>query len=246
VEDRQTTQAGERPPVTVQLLDTFGVHRYGCRVDLPARAGRLVACLAVRAGPVGRSTLAGHLWPAVTERQAATSLRSTLLAVRRACPELLDTGPHHVGLAPTTTTDLVELEEWCRRAVAVEGDGPGFLPFTHCPVLLPDVDDEWVAIERHHLRQRVLHALEVVADQCRAAGRFAEAAMAASCAVVSDPLRESARRALIRVHLAEGNLAAAVLEYQEFRALLDEELGVAPSAQITALVAATVPGRPRP
>jgi DNA-binding SARP family transcriptional activator len=38
------------------------------------------------------------------------------------------------------------------------------------------------------------------------------------------------------VHLAEGNLAEAYRAYDLFRALLDDELGVVPTEQMTRLV----------
>jgi DNA-binding SARP family transcriptional activator len=54
----------------------------------------------------------------------------------------------------------------------------------------------------------------------------------------AEPLRESAHRILIRIHLAEGNSAEALAQYHRFRALLHDELGLEPSAEMRALVAA--------
>jgi DNA-binding SARP family transcriptional activator len=44
------------------------------------------------------------------------------------------------------------------------------------------------------------------------------------------------------VHLAEGNVAEALRAYEHFRALLSDELGVAPSSHMRRLVAQFVPG----
>ncbi|KUO12309.1 hypothetical protein AQJ58_08730 [Streptomyces sp. DSM 15324] len=41
----------------------------------------------------------------------------------------------------------------------------------------------------------------------------------------SEPLRESARRAVTAVRRAEGNFAEALHEYERFRALLTDQLG---------------------
>ncbi|MDX2680546.1 bacterial transcriptional activator domain-containing protein [Streptomyces soliscabiei] len=49
-------------------------------------------------------------------------------------------------------------------------------------------------------------------------------------------MRESARRAVIAVHRAEGNFAEALHEYERFRALLTDQLGVEPSLDLTDLV----------
>jgi DNA-binding SARP family transcriptional activator len=56
-------------------------------------------------------------------------------------------------------------------------------------------------------------------------------------AVRGEPLRESAHRAVINVHLAEGNRAQALGEYHRFRDRLERELGLAPSARMDELVA---------
>jgi Bacterial transcriptional activator domain len=54
--------------------------------------------------------------------------------------------------------------------------------------------------------------------------------------VLWNPDCESAHRTLVRVHRAEGNLAEALRAYEQFRALLTDELGVAPTAKMAALV----------
>ena len=72
--------------------------------------------------------------------------------------------------------------------------------------------------------------------EARGRGRYGEVAQAAYAAVVAEPLRESAHRAVVRVHLVEGNLAEAVRAYDAFRTMLAEELGVAPSSQMDRLI----------
>jgi DNA-binding SARP family transcriptional activator len=102
--------------------------------------------------------------------------------------------------------------------------------------LLPGWYDDWVLIARERLRQLRLHALEVLADKLAHVGRYGEALQAAYAAVDTEPLRESAHRAVVRVHLAEGNTAEAVRAYQAFRDMLTDELGVAPSNQMDELL----------
>ena len=104
--------------------------------------------------------------------------------------------------------------------------------------LLPDWSDEWLTAERERLRQLRLHVLETVAARLAAEGLFGMAMEAALAALRSDPLRESAHRAVIRIHLAEGNLAEAVHAYRQCQSLLARELGVAPSEEAARLVAA--------
>ena len=57
-------------------------------------------------------------------------------------------------------------------------------------------------------------------------GRGGEAIQAGLAAVAAEPLRESARRVLIRAYRAEGNVADAVRQFESFRTVLRDELGV--------------------
>jgi DNA-binding SARP family transcriptional activator len=102
--------------------------------------------------------------------------------------------------------------------------------------LLPGWYDDWVLMERERLRQRILHALEELSRKLACAGRFPEAVEAAVLAIGAEPLRESAQRALIEAHVAEGNLSEARRILQEYRDLLRRELGVNPSYALQAVV----------
>jgi DNA-binding SARP family transcriptional activator len=88
-----------------------------------------------------------------------------------------------------------------------------------------------------------MHRLEDMAGALRRSGRFAAALQAGLTAVRCEPLRESAHRCVIEVHLAEGNQSEALRQYQAYRQLLAEELGLPPSSAIRTLVAPLL-GRP--
>jgi len=102
---------------------------------------------------------------------------------------------------------------------------------------LPDWYDDWVLIERERHRQLGLHALEALASRLVQLERYGEAVDAALAAVAAEPFRESAYRALIAAHLAEGNASEALRQYEHFRRLLAEGLSLAPSPRMEALVA---------
>jgi SARP family transcriptional regulator, regulator of embCAB operon len=93
-----------------------------------------------------------------------------------------------------------------------------------------------VLLEYEDWRQLRLHALEALAVRLTAGGRFGEAALAAGAAIRADPLRESARACLIRVHLGEGNQSEALREFERFSQVLKAELGLAPTPQLRRLV----------
>ncbi|WP_336026753.1 AfsR/SARP family transcriptional regulator [Geodermatophilus sp. FMUSA9-8] len=251
-----------RPHVT--LLDGFGLDLSGSARgpapdDLPRAVQRLLAhlCLQRRAT---RAATAVRLWPGAPEDHAHGSLRSALWRLNRAAPGLVEGTGGSLHLTAAARVDVHDLEAWARRSTA-PGTRAGDVGLPE-PVLLGDLlpgwYDDWVLLERERLRQVRVRALEAVAVRLACAGRHGEALQAAHAAVRDEPLRESAHRVVVGVHLAEGNVAEAVRAYELFRAMLADELDVAPSEQLTGLVrhvprvrriACTAPeraGAPRP
>src|SRR5262249_38081752 len=106
-----------------------------------------------------------------------------------------------------------------------------------CKDLLPDWYDDWVTLDRERFRQLRMHALERLCDRLTDARRFGEAIEAGLEAARVEPLRESAHRAIMRVHIAEGNRSEALYHYQSYRKLLDDELGLEPSPEMASLIA---------
>ncbi len=109
--------------------------------------------------------------------------------------------------------------------------------------LVPDDLDDGVALEREAHRQRRLHGLERATVALCAWGRYPQALAAGLAAVSAEPLRETAHRCVIGVHLAEGNAAEALRQYEEYRRLLARDLGIGPTPMIRRMVAPLL-GRP--
>ena len=231
----------------VTLLDGFGLHlpggaRRSAGDELPRAVQRLVALVCLSHRP-SRTATAGRLWPDVPEDHAHGSLRSALWRLNKAAPGLVEASGSALQLATDVRVDVREMSDWALRAVgAAGGSDDASLPRTALPdteflgELLPGWYDDWVLLERERLRQLRIQALEAVADRLASLGRHGEALEAAHAAVSAEPLRESARRILVRIHLAEGNLAEAVRAYELFRTMLEDELGVPPTDQMTRLV----------
>ena len=228
----------------VTLLDGFYLDLPGPRRSgdadarsLPHGAQRLVAYVSLCRRPA-RTAIAGQLWPDVPEDKAHRSLRSALWRLQKVAPGLVRVSGGSLALAPGVRVDVRELTEWAQQVLDPRTDAAGTVrPDVGLRgELLPGWYDDWVLLEREQLRQLRMHALEALAEKLAAAGRFGEAVHTAYAAVVAEPLRESAHRTVVRVHLVEGNLAEAVRAYDAFRDLLAEELGVAPSAQMDRLI----------
>ncbi|NKY26027.1 bacterial transcriptional activator domain-containing protein [Nocardia gamkensis] len=102
--------------------------------------------------------------------------------------------------------------------------------------LLPDWDEEWVVIDRERYRLVWVAALEAAAESLLQRRQVGAALMAASAVVAAEPLRESSRRILMRIHLAQGNKIDALREYQRYRGLLSAEFGTEPSPECDELL----------
>lgn len=214
----------------------------GVAAAIPTQAQRLLALLAVR-GHQSRVTVSGALWPDASQARAHANLRNAVWQVRLRSRELLRCDRLSVGLRPgAVVVDLVEARRQASRAL----DGGLGAADALREDLLPHWDEEWLVMEREHQRQLRLHALEArSASLCRA-GRHPEAVDAALATVRAEPLRESAQQALVRAHLAEGNVHEAVRQLDLYRQQLDHELGIAPGAELVELVRhAVLSGRAR-
>jgi DNA-binding SARP family transcriptional activator len=240
------TENGGRPGarVRLKLLGGFAIFGDGDELALPLSAQRLVAFLALNDGPLLRLYVAGILWPEVPEKRAYANLRSALWRLRRTGFEIVEATGAHLRLPASVSVDAHDALALAKRVVSsrdarLERAGP------LAADLLPDWDDDWIVAEREHLRQLRLHALEALAERLTDDGRFALAAEAGLAAIESDPLRDSANRALIRVFLAEGNRSEAVRCYRRYRSRLERELGLEPSPQMKDLLG-PVPGLTAP
>jgi DNA-binding SARP family transcriptional activator len=226
------------PAPRLELLHGFEVSRGESAVSLPHAAERVVAFLALHQTPLRRVYVAGSLWLEVDDERAAASLRSALWRSRRHGIPIVESRNGCISLGPNLDVDVRDVEACARRIL----EGPGTARRADVDALalagelLPGWYDEWVLVEREHLRHLRLRALEQACESLTAAGRFVDAAEAGLAAVGSEPLRESAHRALVKLHLAEGNAAEAVRQYNRFRHLLNAELGCEPSEQMLALL----------
>ncbi|MET0903704.1 MAG: BTAD domain-containing putative transcriptional regulator [Acidimicrobiales bacterium] len=228
----------------LRMFGGFDVVSDGTVVELPPEAQRLVAFLALREKPVQRSFVAGSLWLDSTEDRARANLRSVLSRVRRVLPGLVDADFQTLRLGRNVRSDVESLTTRAEALWGMAGDPD--LDLNHRPFtreLLPGWYEDWVVVERERLRQLCLHSLESLAEVLRTRHMFGAAIQALLASVALDSLRESPRRQLVEVHLAEGNVSEALRQYQDFAEVLDRELGLAPSSALWDLLEPTGIGR---
>jgi len=227
----------------VSVLGTF---RLCSGADaLPAVVGgsqRLLALLGLRDRALMRASVAGTLWPESTEEHAYSSLRSALGRLNLMNRHAVAATPLDLCLANGVSVDIRRARTLAHQLLD-ERTPSSALDLGRQSIsdlsldVLPDWYDDWVLAEAEEWRQLRLHALEALADRLLQQERFGEAASAALAAVRADPLRESARALLIRVHLAEGNQSEALSEFVRYRALLVAELGLEPTPRLLGIVA---------
>lgn len=228
-------------------LQTFGglqVHDAGGGpLVLAARKpAALFAYLALHPGkPQPRSKLGALLWSDSGDAAARASLRQALLVVRRATglgDDELVAGPGEtLAIAEgVVAADALELE------AAIDDDA---FDAQRVGSLVAAIDgefleglatreagyDDWLALRRAQLRERLVAAHQRLLDEHRLHGR-ADAAMASALRLLAlDPLREDAHRLLMELYAGQHRWGAALRQFQLCRDVLARELGVRPQPQ---------------
>jgi DNA-binding SARP family transcriptional activator len=231
-----------RPHIHVGLLDRFSVVVEGREVELPPSGERIVALLALM-GRMSRSRIADTLWPDASQRQASSCLRSGVWRVNRVVSGVITATRFTLDLSSGVEVDVHRYLAMAATGVEQQSPTPAtdaLGPWAHGGDLLPDWDDEWLLADRERLRQVRLHVLEEQAERLVRAQQYGQALDAAFAALMADPARESAHRAIIRIHLAEGNPSEARRAYLACRQVLRRDLGVEPSESTTRMLGAEI------
>jgi DNA-binding SARP family transcriptional activator len=229
-------------PLRISLLSRFDlVDGAGASIPLANGTQRLLSLLALRDRIVHRASVAGALWPDVSESRAHASLRSALLRVPNAARSVVAVSDAELSLAEGVAIDVRDAQALAHRllddtATPHEGDVSRSAISLLSSDLLPGWHDEWVTADAEGWRQLRLHALEALTDRLAEQMRFGDAMTAAMAAVKAEPLRESAHAALIRVHLAESNQSEALRQFERYQQLLRSELGIEPTQRLRELI----------
>ena len=221
----------------LRLLSGFALTADGVAVTLPLSAQRVLAFLALHEGSVQRAFVAGSLWLDRPEDRAHANLRTALWRLRACGFPLVEPCALQLRLADDVVIDMRAAELLARAARNGCDDAVELEAAMFTSDLLPDWYDDWLVLERERYRQVRLHTLDALCERLVAAGRFDEALDAGMSSIACEPLRESAHRAVVRLHLAEGNVGEAIRQYTLCARLLRDELGIAPSASMEALMA---------
>jgi DNA-binding SARP family transcriptional activator len=209
-------------------------------VVLPPIVARLLAFLALRRDPAPRQLAADVLWGEEAGARSTACLRSALWRAGRVGVPLITKQASDLSIASGVCIDMQQARFFATALARHDASpDPAAVVRLLTTDLLPHWDDDWLLLERERFRMVRLHALEIAAVRLAERGDFLDALDAGIFAVAADPLRESAHRAVIRVHLMEGNYADALNQFNVYDEIARKELGVEPSPQIRRLVSAS-------
>jgi TolB-like protein/DNA-binding SARP family transcriptional activator/Tfp pilus assembly protein PilF len=189
-----------------------------------------------------RDALAALLWPELDQQRARHALRNTLHELRKSLDDgaLSSRGSEEVGLSPGALwCDLVAFEEMLKSGQREEAlalyRGP-FLDGFHVPGVAPEFE-HWVNRERDRLSACHGATLEGLADDCEARDDFRAAADHWRVLSAHDPLDGRVVLRLMLALEAGGDRAQGIRRADGYSALVREELGADPDAEVTALAA---------
>lgn len=253
-------------PLRLLFLGSPRIERDGKPVEPDTRkAVALLAYLAVSGEYQTRDTLAALLWPEMDEDHARAALRRTLSSLKQA-----------IGDRPLyVTRDALGLNReyaWCdvtafeaalaeveRHSHAGHAACSGCVETLEAAVVLyrePFLSgfslrdsaafDGWQLAITEQLRREMAAALAWLVQAHAQAGAYGRAIDHARRWLAIDPLREEAHRWLMQLYAWSGIRDAALRQYREAVRILDEELGVSPLPETTALYEAIQEGRLAP
>jgi predicted ATPase/DNA-binding SARP family transcriptional activator/Tfp pilus assembly protein PilF len=201
---------------------------------LPERLTQLATLLAARDDWITRDHAIALLWPALHEEAARRNLRKLLFRARRQ--------PWFDGLQVRTDalhwsadSDLRDFESACAArdwARAVAEYGGTFCDGFEQRAAEPFVD--WLRFERNRLAASFRAAAAQLLQQL--GGDAAQREQVARHWLLLEPMDEDALAAMVEAVAAQGRRGEARRAVAEFGERLAQELGVAPSARVRALL----------
>ena len=214
----------------------------------------LLAYLATEAGQSHRrETLAGLLWPEMTESQARMNLRGALADLRQAIddhhaePPFLEVSRKSIRFSEVGESwvdvqifdeftnagsvrkqGILQLEEAVSiyRGNFLEGFSLGNSPGF----------EEWITLTRERFRRHMLNCLARLSAHHQESASYQTAIGFARRQVELEPTAEGAHRRLIQLLALNGQNAAAIDQFEIYREMLDTELGVGPTDETMELV----------
>lgn len=234
----------------IRLLGGLQVRHDDANVTqfISGKVSALLAYLAVTRRSHQRDALAGLLWGEMPDTAAANNLRQALTNLRKlfdpyliitrdtvafdvAAPSFLDVDALQDGLQRSAGQPVAQRIDLLRHALALyQGEFLEGISVRDAP----DFED-WALVQRVHLRELALQGWDSLAGLLLETGDYEGAGDAAGRQLAMDPWREEAHRQRMLALARAGRRSAALAQYQICRHILQDEFGVEPSVETTAL-----------
>ena len=234
--------------LTIRLLGTPTVIRDSEPVEgfISAKSRALLFYLAMKPGIHSRQTLAALLWPEATETASAKNLRNVLSDLRKLVGAHLDITRRTVAFRRDSAY-LLDVEQFSalyerfRRnkedigvlEKAVHLYSGDFLEGFYVPY--SEIYEAWLISEREQLRQAQLESLRILATWYSELADYDKGLDYVSQLLTLDNFSEAGWQLKMAILAQKGQRNEALAQYAELYRLLDEELGVAPTAETTRL-----------
>jgi len=214
------------------------------------KVGLLLAYLAYHSGRShSRDELADMLWPDTEPEHARRNLRQALSSLRHHLePPPLPTGAVLVTKQGSVSlngayvaTDVAELHARVRRAATVSDEAERIQELSNAVglfrgELLTGYYEEWVQRERLQLEDLLVSTIQNLIHAYEAQGQLEEAIRYVHLAIAKDHLKEDLHGTLIRLYLASERPASARRHFEEWRQIVNSELGDEPSQVLRELI----------
>jgi SARP family transcriptional regulator, regulator of embCAB operon len=235
----------------IQLCGRFVADIDGCRVEdtLPGRRGRLVFAYLVlnRGRALPRDELLVVGWGEDARAEAGNALSVLLSKLRHSLgsDHLRGRTELELLLPQATFVDVEAALEGAHRAESAIAEGrwaqawgpAGIAYHVATRPFLTGLEAPWIDRWRRRLEEVRLRGLECFAAAGLGLGgpALAQAEERARMLTELAPYRETGHRILMEALERRGNLAEALRAYERLRALLREELGIAPNPDLQAV-----------
>jgi predicted ATPase/DNA-binding SARP family transcriptional activator len=247
-QDAGTAATTTRGMLRIRVLGAATVHRGDTAVtaaDWGYAKPRELLFLLAASPPMTRDQLGAALWPDLPRPRLGNALHTALRELRRALGDpgwvVYSDGRYRFNTAREHECDIETFEQalaaarGARPAAAALPDLQRAVSAYRGDFLAGMAAGEWAQARRDELARGFESALLAIGRLHAAAGRYQPAAAAFRRAVAHDPLNETAHRELMNCWVRLGETARAVRHYGELVELLQEQVGVPPAAETTAL-----------
>ena len=232
----------------IRMLGAATVHRGDAALtaaDWGYAKPRELLFLLAASPPMAKDQLGAALWPDLSRQRLGNALHTALREVRRALGDpgwvVYSDGRYLFNTAREHECDIETFEQalasarGARPAAAALPDLQRAVAAYRGDFLAGMAAGEWAQARRDELARSFESALLAIGRLHAAAGRYQPAAAAFRRAVAHEPLNETAHRELMNCWVRLGETARAVRHYRELVELLQEQVGVPPAAETTAL-----------